>query len=61
MFRIYGNLTQRIELQEVQDSNENKIRKWHLKTRSSDPLRCAVDLGLDIDEVIMLLSKICKK
>jgi CHAT domain len=61
LFRVYGNPSQRIELQKVQDSNENRVKNWHLKTGSCDPLRCAVDLGLDIDEVMMLLSKICKK
>jgi CHAT domain len=61
LFRIYGNPTQRIELQELEDSKENRIRKWHLKTGSCDPIRCAIELGLDIDEVMTVLSRLCRK
>jgi CHAT domain-containing protein len=61
LFRIYGNTTQKIELQEPKDDKESKIKRWHLKTGSRDPLKCAVELDLDINEVMTILSKICRK
>jgi hypothetical protein len=61
LFKIYGNPSIKIELTELEDDLENKVIRWHRRINSCDPVKCAIELGIDVDEAMDILSRICRK
>jgi hypothetical protein len=60
-FKLYGNPLRKIEFQDVEETMESRIKRWHQKTGSYNPMRCAYDLGVDVDEAMETLSRLRKK
>jgi hypothetical protein len=60
-FKLYGNPLKKIELKDIVETIDEKVRRWHQETDSCDPMKCAYDLGIDVDEVMEILSRLCRK